>query len=175
MIDYSFGDDLCYECCIGLSCCVQEKQGEIIICFQQPTIGIMFLTLIYYKLLIWCLERSGIDGELSRVLKGFGVHLTATVEEECIHGVTEETNRRSMMAPFRGEQVATPWAFMMTPNVGNSKRSYRRQVDRWKRNQIGIGIKWLKPWRETVEWIRVDLEESKWPRETVNSEPWEEE
>jgi len=36
---------------------------------------------------------SGIDRELSRILNGFGIHLTATVEEECIHGVTEETNQ----------------------------------------------------------------------------------
>ena len=51
---------------------------------------------------------SGIDKELSRILKGFGIHLTTTVEEECIHGVIEETNRRSMLPPFRGGQVATP-------------------------------------------------------------------
>jgi len=54
------------------------------------------------------MERSGIDRELSCVLKGFGIHLTATVEEERIHGVTEETNQRSMLVPFRGGQVATP-------------------------------------------------------------------
>jgi len=36
--------------------------------------------------------RSGIDRELSHVLKGFEIFLTATVEEECIHDVTEETN-----------------------------------------------------------------------------------
>ena len=39
---------------------------------------------------------SGIDRELSHVLKGFGIRLTATMEEECIHNVTEETNRRSI-------------------------------------------------------------------------------
>ena len=50
----------------------------------------------------------GIDRELSRILKGFGIFLTATMEEECIYGVTKETNQRSMLAPFRGGQVATP-------------------------------------------------------------------
>ena len=36
---------------------------------------------------------SGINRELSCVLEGFGIRLTATVEEECIHDVTEEMNR----------------------------------------------------------------------------------
>jgi len=48
------------------------------------------------------------DRELSHVLKGFGICLTAAVEKERIHDVTEEMNRRSMLAPFRGGQVATP-------------------------------------------------------------------
>lgn len=35
---------------------------------------------------------SEIDRELSRVSKGFVIHLIATVEEERIHDVTEEMN-----------------------------------------------------------------------------------
>lgn len=51
---------------------------------------------------------SRIDREISRVLKRFGIRLTTTVEEERIHDVTEEMTRRSMLALFRGGQVATP-------------------------------------------------------------------
>lgn len=47
---------------------------------------------------------------------GFEVCLTATVEEDFIHDVTKETNRRSRLAPFRGGHVATPSMLMMTPN-----------------------------------------------------------
>jgi len=36
---------------------------------------------------------SGIDRELSRVLKVFGICLTTIVEEEHIHGVADEMNR----------------------------------------------------------------------------------
>ena len=52
--------------------------------------------------------RSGTDMELRCVLEGFGIRLTTMVEEERIHGVIEETNRRSMLAQFRGGKVATP-------------------------------------------------------------------
>ena len=51
---------------------------------------------------------SRIDEGIRRVLKGFGIHLTATVEERLIHDITEETNRRSMLASFRGGQMTTP-------------------------------------------------------------------
>jgi len=51
---------------------------------------------------------SGIDEGIRRILEGFGICLTATVEEERIHDVTKETNQRSRLAPFRGGQVATP-------------------------------------------------------------------
>jgi len=54
------------------------------------------------------MERSGIEKELNHILKGFGICLTTIVEEERIHGVTEETKRRSMLASIRGGQVATP-------------------------------------------------------------------
>ena len=40
---------------------------------------------------------SIIDRELSRVLKGFGICLTAMVEKERIHDVTEETNQRNIV------------------------------------------------------------------------------
>jgi len=36
---------------------------------------------------------SGIDKELSCVLKGFEIHLTATVEERLIHDITKETSQ----------------------------------------------------------------------------------
>lgn len=45
---------------------------------------------------------SRIDEGICRVLEGFGIRLNATVEEEPIHDVTEETNRRNMLASFRG-------------------------------------------------------------------------
>ena len=51
---------------------------------------------------------SGIDEGICLILGGFGIRSTTTVEKERIHDVTEETNRRSMLAPFRGGQVATP-------------------------------------------------------------------
>ena len=51
---------------------------------------------------------SRINEGIHCVLEGFGICLTTIVEEECIHDVTEETNRRSMLAPFRGGHVATP-------------------------------------------------------------------
>jgi len=54
------------------------------------------------------MERSGIDRELICILDGYGIRLTTMVEEELIHGITKETNRWSMLAPFRGGQVATP-------------------------------------------------------------------
>ena len=50
---------------------------------------------------------SGIDRGLSRILKGFGVCLTTTVEKEHIPDVTEEMNRRSMLALVRWRHVAT--------------------------------------------------------------------
>lgn len=51
---------------------------------------------------------SGIDEGIRHILEGFGIRLTTMVEEECIHGVTKETNRRSKLAPFRKGHVATP-------------------------------------------------------------------
>ena len=51
---------------------------------------------------------SRIDEVIRHVLEGFGIWLTATVEEEHIHDVTEETNRRSRLVLFRGGHVATP-------------------------------------------------------------------
>ena len=52
--------------------------------------------------------RSRIDEGMSHDLEGFGICLTAMVEEDFIHDVTEETNRRSRLAPFREGHVATP-------------------------------------------------------------------
>ena len=53
-------------------------------------------------------EGRKINEGTHHVLEGFGICLTATVEEERIHDITEETNRRSRLVLFRGGHVATP-------------------------------------------------------------------
>jgi hypothetical protein len=52
--------------------------------------------------------RSGIDRELSRVLKDLESDLTATVEEDSFHDVTEEMNRRSRLAQLEEDKWPLP-------------------------------------------------------------------